>query len=90
VSDLAPAIRRQFNIPTGVHGAVVTELEEGSAASEAGLKPGDVIQEINRQPVRNAEDAVRLTENPKDKTTLLRVWGNGSSRYVVVDESKAG
>jgi serine protease Do len=90
VSDLAPAIRRQFNIPTGVHGAVVTELEEGSAASEAGLKPGDIIQEINRQPVRNAEDAVRLTENPKDKTTLLRVWSNGSSRYVVVDESKAG
>jgi len=90
VSDLAPAIRRQFNIPSGVHGAVVTELEEGSTASEAGLKPGDVIQEINRQPVRNAEDAVRLTENPKDKTTLLRVWSNGSSRYIVVDESKAG
>jgi serine protease Do len=68
----------------------VAEVEADSAAREAGLKPGDVILEINRKPVRGAEDAVKLTENPKDKTTLLRVWSNGGTRYVVVDESKAG
>ena len=61
-----------------------------AAAAEAGLKPGDVIQEINRKPVKNAEEAVRLTENASDKTTLLRVWRDGGSRFVVVDESKAG
>jgi serine protease Do len=55
------------------------------------LKAGDVIQELNRKPVRTAEEAVRMTENPSDKTTLLKVWRSGSSRYVVVDESeKAG
>ena len=77
----------------GVDGAndpVVTDVDESSVAREAGLKPGDVILEINRQPVKNADDAVRLTERPKDKTTLLRIWSNGGSRYVVVDESNAG
>lgn len=90
VGDLDPQVRRQFNIPANVHGAIVTEVEENSAAREAGLKPGDVILEINRQPVKAAEDAVKLSENPKDKTTLLRLWSNGRSRYLVVDESNAG
>jgi len=43
-----------------------------------------------RHPVKSAEEAVRLTENTKDKVTLLRIWTNGGSHYVVVDESKAG
>ena len=90
VADLDTQSRRQFNIPETVRGAIVKDVEEGSAAAEAGLRPGDVILEINKQPVKGAEDAVRLTENPKDKTTLLRLWREGGSRFLVVDESKAG
>jgi serine protease Do len=90
VANLDAQARREFNIPNHIQGAVVTDVEGNSVAREAGLKPGDVILEINRQPVRSADDAVKLTENPKDKTTLLRLWSNGGSRYIVVDESKAG
>jgi serine protease Do len=88
VADLDSAARESLNIPASVKGAVITDVEQGSAAAEAGLKRGDVIIEINRSPVRNAEDAVRLTERPKSRSTLLRVWSEGASRYVVVDESK--
>jgi serine protease Do len=90
VADLDKNARQQFEVPETVKGAVVTEVKPDSAAAEAGLKPGDIIQEINRKPVKSAEEAVRLTENPGDKTTLLRVWREGGSRFVVVDESKAG
>jgi hypothetical protein len=41
-----------------------------------------------RHPVKTAEQAVRLTENTKDKIALLRIWSNGGSHFVVVDESK--
>ena len=90
VGDLDPQTRRQFNIPANIQGAVVTDVDGNSTAGEAGLRPGDVILEINRQSVKGAEDAVRLTENPKDKSTLLRIWSGGRSRYLVVDESNAG
>ncbi len=88
VSNLDQQTRQQFNLPDTVKGAVVTEVKPDSAAAEAGLKPGDVIEAINRHPVKDAEDAVRLTEHAKDKQTLVRVWEKGGSHYVVVDESK--
>ena len=90
VGDLDAQTRQQFNIPRNINGAVVTDVDGNSVAREAGLKPGDVILEINRQPVKNSADAVKLTESPKDKTTLMRIWSNGGSRYVVIDESNAG
>ena len=45
-------------------GALVNNVADGTPAQKAMLKPGDVIQEINRKPVRDAEEAIRLTENP--------------------------
>jgi S1-C subfamily serine protease len=61
-----------------------------SASAEAGLKAGDVITEINHHRIAGANDAVRLTEHAKDKTTLLHVWSKDGSHYLVVDENKAG
>ena len=74
VADLDSQARQQFHIPEHVKGAVVTQVDPESAAAEAGLKSGDVIMEINRHAVASAEDAVRLTEHAKDRTTLLHVW----------------
>jgi serine protease Do len=90
VGDLDSQTRAQIQAPASLKGVVVTEAAADSPAAEAGLKAGDVILEINRQPVKTADEAVKLTESSTDKTTLLRVWSNGGSRYLVVDESKAG
>jgi serine protease Do len=90
VADLDRGARQQFDIPATVKGVVVTDVDQNSVAAEAGLKPGDVIQEINRKAVRTAEEAVKMTEKGADKTTLLRVWREGGSRFVVVDESNVG
>jgi serine protease Do len=89
VGDLDPQTRREFDVPSNIRGALVTSIDPGSAAAAAGLQPGDVIQEINREPVKTADDAIRLTESSETKKTLLRVWSQRGSRFVVVDESDA-
>jgi serine protease Do len=90
VADQDRGTRQQFDVPENVKGVVVTEVEPDSAAAEAGLRPGDVIQEINRHTVKSAEEAVSMTEKSDNKKTLLRVWRNGGSHFLVVDETKAG
>jgi len=87
ITDLDPRIRRQLNLPQNLTGALVTAVDPDSAAATAGLQRGDIIQEINRQPVKNADDAIKLTENPDTRKTLLKVWNQGRVRYVVVDET---
>jgi serine protease Do len=84
VDDLDARTRRQFNIPNGVDGALVANVEQNSPAAAAGLRPGDVIVEINRRPVTSADEAVRLSKGLEGDTVLLRVWSQGGSRYVVV------
>ncbi len=95
VKDIDPGTARQLSLPPTVKGALITDVDQDSPAYEAGLRPGSVIEEINHKPVRNAEDAVKLTEKVNDKKTLLKLWarddnGNSGTRYLVVDESKAG
>jgi len=92
ITDLNNETRRRFAIPARIRGALVTKVEENSAAAKAGLRPGDVIVEINRQPVTSADEAVELTEDTKGKRILLRVYnhagGLGSNRYLSVETGK--
>lgn len=90
VADIDAAARRQLGLPATLKGALVVQVDEQSASYEAGLRQGDVVLEINRKPVKSADEAVELSEKIKDKRILLRVWSRGGSRYLVVDESKAG
>jgi serine protease Do len=93
VTDIDSGARKQFDIPRNIHGALVVNVDSGSNAAEAGLRQGDVLVEINRQPVHSADDAVTLSQNVKGERVLLRVWtrgagGMGGTRYVAVENSK--
>jgi len=88
VSDLDNQIRRRMNVPENLNGVIVSEVAPESAAAKAGLRAGDIIMEINRKAVSTADEAIKLTEKSGNKRTLLRVWREGMSRFVVVDESK--
>jgi serine protease Do len=87
VGDIDAEARKKFNIPESTRGVIVKEIDENSACFEAGIRVGDVIQEIEQTPLKNADDAVALSEKlKKEKQVLLRVSTRGASRYVVVKE----
>jgi serine protease Do len=90
VAEIDAQARRQFNLPASLKGALVVQVDENSAAYDKGLREGDVILEINRKAVHSADEAVELSDKAKDKRVLLRVWSHGVTRYLTVDESKAG
>jgi serine protease Do len=87
VGDLDSEARQQLKVPAHVKGAVITNVAPDSAAARAGIRPGDVILEINRQPVNSAGDAVQLCAKVESKKSLVKIWSRGGTFFVVVDES---
>ena len=87
VQDLDRQTKEEMNIPANVHGAVINQVDPSSSSYEAGLREGDVIEEINHQPVRSAVDADRLTANKGGSgETLAKIWNQNGSHYVAVQE----
>jgi serine protease Do len=85
VAELTPDVRQQLHIPSQVQGVAVESVRPASPADEAQLAPGDVILEVNRQPVTSADQFVNLAHaNPEGKDLLLLVWSQGHSGYRVV------
>jgi serine protease Do len=82
VIDLSPEIREQLEIPANTKGIVVADVQEGSLAAEAGLLPGDVIQEANRKPIQNVSDFQAQVTKRHEEPILLRVNRGGHAIFV--------
>jgi serine protease Do len=71
VENLTSQIARQLKLPASAAGVVVNEVSPASAAASAGLRQGDVIQEVNRKPVRSVAEFEAAVRNSKEGTLLL-------------------
>jgi serine protease Do len=86
VADLDDNNRQEFKVPANIKGAMVTAVEADSIAATAGIRPGDVIQEVKRRPISSADEAVKLSEElKKEKQVLLRVYTRGGSRLLMLE-----
>jgi serine protease Do len=85
VTDITPELRDQLQASSDVRGAVIEQVQPGSAADNAGLQRGDVIVEVNRHPVQNAADVQKaLSSVPQGQDALVLVWSSGGTTFRVL------
>ncbi|MGE0405419.1 MAG: DegQ family serine endoprotease [Candidatus Korobacteraceae bacterium] len=84
VQDLTAEIAQQLGLSGNVRGVVVSAVAPGSAAAEAGLRRGDVIQEVNRKPVSSVQEFRNAVQQGSKQPVLLLVNTGGTTRFVVL------
>src|SRR5437588_5567632 len=85
VQNLNQQMARELGLHGPVHGVVIVNVEPESQADRAGLAQGDVIREINRQPVKAIKDYEKIVSGlKKDQDALLLVNRRGSSLFITV------
>jgi len=85
VTDLSAETRRKFEVPEKVDsGAVVSAVEPRSAAAKAGIGAGDVIIQIDQNPVTNADQFRKLADKVSGDSALLLVARENGTMFVLV------
>lgn len=85
VEALTPETARQLQLQEGVTGVVVTDVSPDSAAAEAGLQRGDVIQQVNRRNIASVREFDNALRGAGKGSVLLLVSSRGGSRFIVVE-----
>ena len=99
LAPINPAARESLGLGDDVTGAVIAAVRPNSPASEAGLKPGDVLQSVGNRPVATPEQAVQAIraqegraqqgrEQKGQQAVALRVLRDGHSLFVAVPSAQ--
>jgi serine protease Do len=84
LQNISPQDARELKLDTN-RGALIADVDQGSPAARAGLRPGDVIVRVGREPIASAADAQReLGRVPSRGTAFLRVLRDGQETFVSV------
>jgi serine protease Do len=84
LQNISPQDARELKLDSS-RGALIADVEQGSPAARAGLRPGDVIVRVGREPIASATDAQReLGKVPSRGTAFLRVLRDGQETFVSV------
>jgi serine protease Do len=87
VQDFTPELAQRFGIEN-TKGVLVTGVEDGSPAEDAGFKEGDIVRQINRRPVSGMAEFMKMAAKFKaDKTTLFLVE-RGDARILLTVKSQ--
>ena len=86
VTEVTPDLAKHLKLPANIKGVIVADIEEDSAAAEAGLQIGDVIQEVNRKPVRTIAEFESQITASRAESILLLVNRDGHTRFIAIKQ----
>ncbi|MBI3950080.1 MAG: PDZ domain-containing protein [Acidobacteria bacterium] len=85
VQELTAAFLIRFHLPSNTRGAALVRIKPGSPADIAGLRQGDLIQEIDHQPITSAPDFQRIAANHRRNRALVLVNRAGRTFFAVLE-----
>jgi serine protease Do len=85
LDQITPEIARRLDLPANAGGAIVTDVERNTPAANAGVLPGDVILEVNRQKVANLSQVTReLQKVQPGQPAFMLVSRDGNNIFVTM------
>jgi serine protease Do len=82
VEPLTPEIARQLELDRNTRGVVIADVDPSGAAASAGLREGDVIQQVNGKSVQTAEELRTALNAAGDKPAVLLVARGSATIFV--------
>ena len=89
VQDLTPQLAERLGVKES-GGVVITAVDPQSAAGAAGLRPGDLVLEANRKPIKNAAEFSKIVDGAKPGESLLFLVRRGESNLFLVLKPESG
>jgi len=89
---ITPELRQRFELEDKTKGVVITEVEEGGSGAEKGLRPGDVIVEVDQEEVSDPSEVAKRVEKAKTegfRVVTLLVYRKGDFQWVAVRIDKS-
>ena len=84
IQDVTPALAKQFGLTQG-GGVLIGDVSPDTPAAKAGLKKGDVITDVNGQPVNAANQLqVQISQMAPGSAVKMKVWRDGKAQDVSV------
>jgi serine protease Do len=85
VQELTPKLAESLGIDE-TQGVIVTDIQSGSAAAEAGIERGDILLEINRKKIESLADYKQALQEAQEKNSvLLLIKRDNNTRFVVIE-----
>jgi S1-C subfamily serine protease len=84
VMPLTPELAARAKAPKDAKGLFVEDVDPDGRAAAAGIQPGDIIQEANRQAVSTVDDLRSAVKKSGDKPTLLLINRQGNDLFITV------
>jgi len=85
VGPITPEVARELELPRNRGGAVVMDVDRNSPAFNAGIRPNDVIVEVNQQEVSNVSQVQReLQRATPGQPVFLLIWRDGETNFITL------